>query len=183
MGLPTLCMGGTVPMLTRGLTRSLEQATRVHARIYAVNTAGAFLGALTAAFVLIYRYGLPGALRWAALVNLVAALFFRAGSRTGRAGPAAEASSPSRSPRQSGGKSPARTDAHRRPAAWALYAIAFTSGVYFMTLESLMVRITKLSMGSSSYTFGLIVAVFVFSIAWGSFRVARRRHISPRALL
>jgi len=111
IGPPTICMGGTVPMLTRGLTRSLDQATRVHARIYAVNTAGAFLGALFAAFVLIHRFGLPGTLRWAALMNLAAALFFVL-VRVRVEEPTAGAAPPPRPTRRGGGKNAARTDAH-----------------------------------------------------------------------
>ncbi|MEW6680292.1 MAG: hypothetical protein AB1297_04615, partial [bacterium] len=46
MALPTMCMGGTIPFLTRAISRNLVESTRVHARIYAINTAGAFLGTL-----------------------------------------------------------------------------------------------------------------------------------------
>jgi spermidine synthase len=182
MGVPTLCMGATVPMLTKGLTVSLEQATRVHARIYAVNTAGAFLGALAAAFVLIHRFGLPGTVRIAAAINVVTAVFFVVVRIPAQVCDEDEPIATHASRRGRGPKH-AKSDASRRPAAWTLYAIAFTCGVYFMTLESLMVRITNLSMGSSSYTFAMIVAVFVLSIAWGSYRVARRAQISPQALL
>ena len=35
-------MGGTIPMLTQALARSLADATRLHALVYAINTAGAF---------------------------------------------------------------------------------------------------------------------------------------------
>jgi spermidine synthase len=41
---PTLLMGGTIPLLTQGLARSLAEATRFHALVYASNTAGACLG-------------------------------------------------------------------------------------------------------------------------------------------
>ena len=40
MGVPTICMGGTLPFLTRGLSANVEDATRVHAKVYGVNTAG-----------------------------------------------------------------------------------------------------------------------------------------------
>ena len=182
LGPPTLCMGGTVPMLTRGLTHSLEQATGIHARVYAINTAGAFLGALVGAFALIPRFGLPGTLTIAAAINLLTAAFFllaRTPSNESARTDASLASRPVRAHR----KSPSTTDAHARPTAWALYAIAFLGGIYFMTLESLIVRIAKLSLGASSYTFALVVAVFVLSIALGGYWVARRRRISPAALL
>ena len=50
---PAVLMGGTIPILTQALSRSLDDATRLHAQVYAFNTAGAFVGALAAAFVLI----------------------------------------------------------------------------------------------------------------------------------
>ena len=54
-------MGGTIPVLTQALSERLDEATRVHARVYAFNTAGAFCGALAGAFVLIPLLGVvPG---------------------------------------------------------------------------------------------------------------------------
>jgi spermidine synthase len=43
---PATLMGGTIPILTQALARSLADATRVHALVYASNTAGAFAGTL-----------------------------------------------------------------------------------------------------------------------------------------
>ena len=41
---PAILMGGTIPILTQALSRSLADATRLHANVYAFNTAGAFFG-------------------------------------------------------------------------------------------------------------------------------------------
>ena len=46
IGPPTVLMGGTIPILTQALARSAVDATRFHALVYALNTAGAFVGAL-----------------------------------------------------------------------------------------------------------------------------------------
>ncbi len=46
IGPATVLMGGTIPVLTQALAISLRDATRIHALIYATNTAGAFAGAL-----------------------------------------------------------------------------------------------------------------------------------------
>ena len=45
IGPPTILMGGTIPLLTQGLSKGLEDATRFHAFVYAFNTAGAFADA------------------------------------------------------------------------------------------------------------------------------------------
>ena len=65
---PAMLMGATIPILTQALARNLADATRVHALVYAANTAGAFAGALATGFVLIRWLGLEGVLyrdgRW-----------------------------------------------------------------------------------------------------------------------
>ena len=52
-----------------------------------------------------------------------------------------------------------------------LYAIAALNGAAVMVLENVMIRITNLTLGSSSYSFSLLVGVFVLSLAGGSFAV------------
>ncbi len=76
MGVPTICMGGTIPFLTRGISKNLLEATRVHATVYGVNTAGAFLGTLLAGFYLIPNYGLPATMVKTSILNLGAFFFF-----------------------------------------------------------------------------------------------------------
>jgi len=69
---PTILMGGTIPILTQALTRGLTDATRLHAFVYAFNTAGAFAGSLAGGFVLIHWLGLDGVLIAMGGVNLFA---------------------------------------------------------------------------------------------------------------
>ncbi len=45
VGLPAFLMGGTIPVLAEGLSRDKEASHQVHARVYFLNTLGAFLGA------------------------------------------------------------------------------------------------------------------------------------------
>jgi spermidine synthase len=175
MGLPTICMGGTIPILTRGLSKNIRAATHVHATVYAVNTAGAFLGALLASFYLIPVFGLPATLKGSALLNLGAGAFFLI---------LAAQSKRKSSINPDFGHSPLkpvpddlRLDIPTRFPAIILYLIVFLSGLYVMTLENVLIRITNLSLGSSSYSFALIVSVFILSIATGSYLVGRLKKI------
>jgi spermidine synthase len=173
IGPPTICMGATVPLLTRALATALDRATGVNARVYAFNTVGAVLGTLAAGYLAIRFLGLPGTVRAAGLLNLAAAIFFvAAGRRAG--GPAHDRGVPASERR------PALPSA---PPRWALYAIGFVGGFAFMTLESLVIRLTGVAVGSSTYSFSLVVAAFLLCIAAGAFVVARRRTLSPTALL
>ena len=63
-----------------------------------------------------------------------------------------------------------------------LYAVALISGFYVMMLENVLIRFTNFAMGSSSYSFAMIVAVFILAIAFGSWIVARLSKL-PASLL
>jgi len=168
VGPPTVWMGATVPMLTRGLVRDLERATGTHARLYAWNTLGAFVGTLLAGFALIQLYGLPGTLKRAAIVNLIVGGIWLVLDRWDIGRRLHDSRPTTTSP-------PIGVSIGERRLLWTL---ALLSGVYFMLFESLFVRILKLTIGASSYSFSLVVAVFIASIAVGSFWVARRPRVS-----
>ena len=58
---PTALMGATLPVLLRGLCRTPERVARESGLVYGINTLGAVLGVFAAAFFLIERVGLRGA--------------------------------------------------------------------------------------------------------------------------
>lgn len=121
-------------------------ATRIPARIYAADTVGAFLGVLTAGYCLVPTLGLPASLRAVAVINLISAVVFSRFSRPEYS--AAEAGNPS--DRESSRSS----DSSLRPfPVWVLYAVACLNGAAVMTLENVVIRITNLPLGSSSYSF------------------------------
>lgn len=76
MGLPTILMGGTVPLLTQGFSLNTKDASKFHASVYGINTAGAFLGCVAAGFFLIPSWGLPLTMFIVSTVNAVAGLIF-----------------------------------------------------------------------------------------------------------
>jgi spermidine synthase len=173
MGVPTICMGGTIPFLTRGISKNLLEATRVHATVYGVNTAGAFLGTLLAGFYLIPNYGLPATMVKTSILNLGAFFFFLILPKFfNQAGFSEE-------PKEYMAEiTPKVFSDIGRFSPFLLYSIAFLSGFYVMSLENVLVRITSLSLGSSSYSFSIIVSVFILSIAAGSFVVGGLKQIS-----
>jgi len=170
IAIPTICMGGTIPVLTKGLSINLKESTRTHAGIYAVNTAGAFIGTLLAGFFLVPIIGLPGSVWIAAALNLAASAFFYF------LAPYAEAGDVSPDENQGKVHEPMDTKAaavHHKISSRMLYVISFLSGFYVMTLENALIRLTNLSFGSSSYSFAIIVSAFILLIAAGSYVVSR----------
>ncbi len=168
LGPPTVLMGGTIPVLTQALAEDLEDATRVHAWIYAFNTLGAFAGALAGGFVLVPRLGLDGVLYTMGLVNLFAGTTFVLLQRgAGRAAAAQE--------------TPSGVDeAGRAGSSFALYAVvALLAGFAMMALQTVLNRAGGMAFGASHFTFAMVVAVFVLCIALGSFAVSALSRIPP----
>jgi spermidine synthase len=141
--------------------------------VYAVNTTGAFMGALLAGFYLIPNHGLPTTMVKTSYLNLAAFFFFLILSKFLTRGEHPEESKGYIEEMTPEGPS----DVGRFPPV-LLYSIAFLSGFYVMSLENVLIRITNLSLGSSSYSFSIIVSVFILSIAAGSFAVGGLKQIS-----
>ena len=72
--IPTALMGGTLPVLIRGVVQRLEETGRDLAWLYGINTFGAAAGALLVGFFLLPRIGLQDSLFLAAGLNLAAGL-------------------------------------------------------------------------------------------------------------
>jgi predicted membrane-bound spermidine synthase len=167
IGPPTVMMGGTIPLLTQALARSLDDSARVHAFVYAFNTAGAFLGALAAGFVLIAWLGLAGVLYAMGTVNLVAGSVFVLLGTFGRS-PAAAAVA---------GAPPVAAPRVEGFASYAL--VAGLLGFAMMSTQTVVIRLGGLALGSSHFTFSMVVAVFVLCIALGGFAVSAMPRIRP----
>jgi spermidine synthase len=163
---PAVLMGATIPLLTQALARSLADATRFHALVYAVNTAGAFAGALAAGFWLVPALGLANVLYAMGVLNLSAGAVFliigwRARTALGAPEPAAAA----------------------RVEGLVLFtAVALLVGFAMMALQTVLNRVGAVSFGSSQFTFSMVVAIFVLCIALGSFAVSALPRI-PKGLL
>lgn len=175
--IPTICMGGTVPLLTRALSKTVSKATRQHAWIYALNTAGAFLGALLTGFFLLELYGISLSIKLAAGINVASALvFYLAGKH------ALESGSFSRRAEADSRDEPEAVSTASPYSPKTLYAVAFFNGCAILCLENVFLRITNVAFGSTAYSFSIIVAAFILSLALGGYLVAARKAFSSRTL-
>lgn len=71
---PTTLMGGTLPVLVRGLNRSPGWLSRDAGTLYAINTLGAVIGTLVSAFVLVQAVGIRSTIWLAAALNAAVGL-------------------------------------------------------------------------------------------------------------
>ncbi|MBI5239724.1 MAG: fused MFS/spermidine synthase [Elusimicrobia bacterium] len=156
-------MGGSLPALARHLTRAPGRTQAAVSSCYAVNSAGAAVGALLAGLWLVPAFGLTWPVFGAAGLNLLvgaAALWI---ARDARPAATPEGSPVSVSPKDDLSSVQLRV----------LYAAAFFSGAAALAYEVAWTRLLAVSLGSSVYAFSLMLAAFIAGISLGG-ALARR---------
>ena len=171
---PTALMGATLPVLAKQVVRTDAEVGRRVGALYAINTLGAVLGTLVAAFVLLPRLGLSGTVLAGAGINALVfglAAVISIGART-----------PASPPRESTGAADASgasgaSGALERSARWVL-PLMLISGAISFTYEVLWTRLLSHILGGSVAAFAVMLATFLTGIALGSAiasRLARSR--------
>ncbi len=167
--LPTALMGGTLPVLSRGVVQRLEETGRDLAWLYGINTFGAAAGALLVGFFLLPTIGLQHSLFLAAALNLVAGvglLLIRQ--------PASPAEPETASKRDATAPTSEIT-----PFVRTLLILGFAlSGFSGLALEVVWGRALVLHVGTSVYAFSAVLFSVLIGLALGSVLVARlaQRH-------
>jgi spermidine synthase len=159
--IPTVLMGGTLPLLASWLERSTADAGRGSARFYSTNSLGAVFGSGVAGFYLVRNWGMTSSLQLAALVNLliaVAAILISRNVGDLKAPAAAE---------------PVKSDAPFSAKA-AIAMVAITGGVS-MGMEVLASRAVALIVGGSLQAFALVLMAFILGIGVGAGIVASKQ--------
>jgi len=161
--LPTVLMGGTLPVLARFLTRQEKESGEVIGNLYGLNTTGAFLGAFLTGFFLIPYLGVQETIWVVAAFNLAIGLVVLLIAQKGVTIKPVEQLSlkPKRDLAVATGHIDSKT------AAIILF-IAGLNGFAALALEVLWTRVLILTFGSSTYAFTTILAVFLLGIALGS---------------
>ncbi len=124
------------------------------------NCLGAAIGVLVSGFFLIDRVGLPGTLLTAGLLNILLAIvvWFLAKTNHGRAI-----------------RRPSLASRRRRVgASTGSLAAAFVTGLVAFLYEMAWIRMLSLVLGSSTHSFELMLAAFIFGLAMGGLWIRRR---------
>jgi spermidine synthase len=166
---PTFLMGGTLPVLTRAVVRDLREVTVSVAHLYTVNSLGAVAGVVVGGFVLVPAWGFEGAIRLSATLNLVLAVAFLWASRRFARGAAVVVPTPG--PEADTPQVPARTFPRLQQRA-VLVAIGVSGGAS-MLYELVWTRLLSLVLGSSAYSFSIMLLTFVAGITAGAWAVGR----------
>ena len=160
---PTTLMGATLPVLAAALVRSSTKDSNSVTRLYACNLAGAILGTLVAGFVLLPMLGVRTTIAVAAVLNvLVGVVAISLQRRTSTAVVTDE-------PRLDVERSLTTLNSNR---FWFFAALA--SGFVTISTQVSWTRILTMIIGSSTYAFSIVVALFLIGLAIGAWLVARK---------
>jgi spermidine synthase len=175
--IPTFLMGGTLPILVRGLAREDELGVRI-SRLYWVNTLGAVTGTLLAGFVLLPALGLRLTIACAVVLNVLAGLI---ALQLSSASSHAEASASARTPSASVFAETEAEDSSHPSRSFLFFAFGVV-GATAIAYEVAWTRLLATIFGSSTYAFTLMLATFLAGIVIGSFLFerwfARHRSVS-----
>jgi spermidine synthase len=173
--LPTFLMGGTLPILVRGVTGKSKELGSHVSRLYWVNTLGAVVGTIFAGFILLPELGLRLTIACAVALNLLAGLvaqqILRDASNEGAESYGAEPTSANES-----------TEGLPQVGTLFLLIVFGFVGATAIAYEISWTRLLATILGSSTYAFTLMLATFLGGIVLGSFLfeqwVARGREVS-----
>jgi spermidine synthase len=161
---PTILMGSTLPLLARFVASVEKDSGSLVGRLYALNTLGAAIGTLLAGFVLIRIVGVMGTLYTAAILNVTVAcggyLLHRIVRRTESGGQKAQVTILSQ---------PSPDVRHPSRAGLGLLACGFfLSGLACIGYEILWMRSIIHSIGTFTYVFSAVLAVYLVGNAIGT---------------
>lgn len=158
----SILLGMTFPLMSNGLMRRLPAGDgAILSGLYFTNSIGAAFGALIATFVLLPAVGLPGAMRFGALLNVLVALIAFVLSRVREGVPAEQASA-------TGG-------AHAASSMQTLLLIAaMITGATSFVYEMGWIRMLSLAFGTTVHSFELMLAAFIGGLAFGGLWIRRR---------
>ena len=165
---PTALMGATLPLLSAALLRSNGSRSTSITRLYTRNLAGAICGSIVAGFLLLPTFGVRATIYIAALINILIGIVSILADRRVRQssiGKDANADEPQ----------PAETSPAAAPSDAKFWmACAFISGFVTIATQVAWTRLLTMIVGSSTYAFSIVVALFLMGLSGGSFVIARK---------
>jgi len=159
---PTTLMGATLPVLTAAFARSSDSNSVT--RLYACNLAGAILGTLAAGFVLLPALGIRTTIAVAAVLNVIVGITSVLLQHRTKA---------------SSEYHPVNPENPANPVKSFWYFAALASGFVTISSQVSWTRTLTMIIGSSTYAFSIVVALFLIGLALGAWLIARK-DLSPR---
>ena len=151
---PTTLMGATLPVLSAAVVRNGSTGVT---RLYACNLVGAILGTLAAGFVLLPAFGVRTTIVIAAVINIIVGVI---------------AIGLQRQPIKPVAVEPVAVVETDKNLFWFFAALA--SGFVTISTQVSWTRILTMVIGSSTYAFSIVVALFLIGLAGGAWFIGRK---------
>lgn len=174
LGLPTVLMGGTLPLIASWLNGYSDDPGRMSARFYAINTLGAVAGSAIAGFYFIHRLGLLKTLEITAVFNVGVGLISMVIGRRLATSDSLEGS------QQVSTTDTAEPTKDQLQFKFMTLLVMVVGGVS-MGLEVVASRTLALVFGGSLQSFSLVLIAFILGIGIGSSIISSRpmSHLRP----
>lgn len=163
LGVPTVLMGATLPLVFQCLRGMGIPTGRAIAPLYAANVLGAAVGALVAGYALLPAVGRNGGTLLAAVISLMVALYVIDKIKRGADGVSAVSY-----PNDSKNEVEALAANVSARLGLAALAVLTVGGVVTLALEVVFMHLLAVVAGNSVYAFGLMLATFLLGLGLGS---------------
>jgi spermidine synthase len=177
MLVPTTLMGATLPLLSRLFVQTQTEHRRMGVRVgslYAINTFGALCGTFAGGFLLLPSVGLAATNRLAAATNIVLALVVGAAYLIRRRLPAPAPVDPEVEALLESIGAKDAPPPEVTPLARRVVLLCFAlSGAVAMVYQVIWSRVLSMNIGSSVYSFTLVLMAFLVGLATGAAIVGR----------
>ena len=186
LGIPTLLMGTTLPLMFKFLRGYLSNRGRIISRLYTANIIGAAFGALVGAYLVLPTFGLLSSTRLAALLSLMIALYaldrlkaLPTTENNAATAPVAIQTTESDDEEEESGYAslPPQDAGQRRRLGLAALLLVTVGGVVSLALEIVNMHMLAIIAGNSVYAFGLMLATFLLGLGLGSACYGKLRHL------
>jgi spermidine synthase len=187
---PTTLMGATLPILSAALLRSPNHKPTAVTRLYTCNLLGAIFGTVAAGFFLLPFLGVRLTIFTAAAINLIVGLAAILIDRRDEKYPAQDEAIEQEKiveerdePVGDEGVAPLPSQFEGSAKFWLLCAAV--SGFVTISTQVAWTRVLTMIIGSSTYAFSLVVALFLLGLAIGAYLVARKKMTAnlPRSIM
>lgn len=178
---PTTLMGATLPLLSAALLRAPGQSSTSVTKLYTRNLTGAICGSVVAGFLLLPTFGVRTTIYVAAVINIIIGFVtIFADRRIETSLTATEDVSGDLAFAESGRGARARSEnvAAAQPDddlsdARFWLVCAFVSGFVTISTQVAWTRMLTMIIGSSTYAFSIVIALFLLGLSVGAYLIAR----------
>ena len=161
---PTTLMGATLPVLSAALLSSSGHSSSSVTKLYACNLVGAIFGTLAAGFALLPVLGVRTTILVAAAINTIIGFTAMIADRKNASGVGSTEEIVSADVGVDGSVT--------EQNFWL--ACAFASGFVTISTQVVWTRILSMVIGSSTYAFSIVVALFLIGLAGGAWIIGRK---------